>query len=159
LQPPAERALRWNKTVALAEANGCAPIIEGIPDADFDQVDKRDGRLIGPLGGPYYRPWDFEAKERPSLADIAKHLDSMSAQWADIAGASLGADTRPLAFTGKKARRLVISAEDTAIPPWGDWARLPSDESKQRTFTRFRRAVNAAFAPHEVDHIDFVTNR
>jgi hypothetical protein len=151
-----EKAHRWNETVAWAEVNGCAAIVEGIPDADFYQVDKRDDRPRGPFGGPCYRPWDFEAKERPSREDIATRLESLSAQWADIAGPNLGAATRPLAFTGKKARRLVVSAEETAVSPWGDWTRLSSDESKRRTFTRFRRAVNAALAPHEVDHIDFI---
>src|SRR5215831_14752407 len=60
---------------------------------------------------------------------------------------------------GKKARRLVIYAEGIAIPPWGGWTYLSSDESKRRTFTQFRRAVNAALAPHQVDHIEFITKQ
>jgi len=79
-------------------------------------------------------------------------------QWTEIAGPGLGAVTRPLAFTGKKARRLVICVEDTAIAPWGGWTCLSSDESKRRSFTQFRRAVNDAIAPHEVDHIEFITS-
>src|SRR5215468_3109270 len=78
------------------------------------------------------RSWDYEAKDRPSSEDIAK-LDFLSAQWTDIAGPSLGTATHPLAFSGKKARRLIISAAETAAPPREDWTSLPSDESKRRT--------------------------
>jgi hypothetical protein len=66
--------------------------------------------------------------------------------------------TRPVAFTGKKARRLLVQAEGEAIPPWGGWFDRSTEEAKRRTFTRFRSAVNKAIAPHEVDHIDFVTD-
>lgn len=36
---------------------------------------------------------------------------------------------------------------------------LSSDESKRRTFTQFRHAINEALTPHEVDHIEFVTKQ
>jgi hypothetical protein len=62
-----------------------------------------------------------------------------------------------VAFTGKKARRLLVQAEGTATPPWGGWSYRSPDEAKRRTFTRFRSAVNKAIGPHEVDHIEFIT--
>ena len=34
---------------------------------------------------------------------------------------------------------------------------LSSVESERRTFTQFRASVNKAISPHEVDHIDFIT--
>jgi len=148
--------LRWRETVDWAVANGCAQIVERISDRDFYQVDKASAHQIGPLGGPCYRPWDFEAKDRPSSEDVAKHLDHLSAHWADIVGSALAAVTRPLAFTGNKARRLLVQTDGTAVPPWGGWNYLSPDEEKRRTFTRLRSAVNGAIAPHEVDHIEFI---
>jgi hypothetical protein len=50
---------------------------------------------------------------------LAKYLEYLSAHWADIAGSILAPITRPLTFTGKKARRLLVRAEETAVPPWG----------------------------------------
>ena len=64
--------------------------------------------------------------------------------------------TRPVAFTGKKARRLLIHADATALPPWGNWAQRGDDEEQRRAFTRLRSTINRAIAPHEVDHIEFL---
>jgi Dna[CI] antecedent, DciA len=152
-----EKMLRWRETVDWAAANNCTAIVSTISEQDFYQVDKPSNYPIGPLGGPCYRPWDFEAKERPSSEDILKHLDDLSAHWAEIVGSSLAAVTRPLAFTGNKARRLLIQAEGSAVPPWGSWSCLSRDEAKRRTFTRIRSAINKALTPHEVDHIEFIT--
>lgn len=151
-----EKMLRWRETVDWAEANGCTDILETILDNDFYTVDEPSDYQIGPLGGPCYRPWDFEAKLRPSPNEIVQHFEYLSAHWANIIESGLAAITRPWAFTGKKARRLVVQAESAAVPPWGDWTSLSPDEQKRRAFTRFRSAVNTAIAPHEVDHIDFV---
>jgi hypothetical protein len=108
------------------------------------------------MGGPCYRPWDFEAKVRPSDDELANHLEYLFAHWANIAGSVLSVITRPLMFTGKKARRLLVEADSTATPPWGRWSHRSSQEAERRTFTHFRSAVNQAIAPHEVDHIEFI---
>lgn len=154
-----EKMRRWRETVDWASANSCVGIVEGISDQDFYQVEKPTSYSVGPMGGPCYRPWDFEAKVRPPQDELAKHLEYLSAHWADVAGSSLATVTQPLAFTGKKARRLLVCAETTAAPPWGGWTHRSPDEAKRRTFTRFRSAVNEAITPHEVDHIEFVTER
>jgi hypothetical protein len=150
-----EKMCRWRETVGWASANGCGYIIEGISHQDFYQVEKPTSHSVGPMGCPCYRPWDSEAKVRPPEDDLAKHLEYLSAHWADIAGAGLSIVTRPAAFTGKKARRLLVEAEVTATPPWGGWLYRAPDEAKRRTFTRFRSAVNKAISPHEIDHIEF----
>jgi hypothetical protein len=154
-----EKMVRWRETVDWAVANNCTAIVETVLDQDFYQVDKPSDYQIGPLGGPCYRPWDFDAKARPSLNEVAKHLNDLSARWADIVGSSLAAVTRPLAFTGKKARRLLVQAEGKAVPPWGGWTFLSPDEEKRRSFTRLRSAINNAISPHEVDHIDFIAEQ
>ena len=143
---------------------GPRPIIarrysKSISDQDFYQADKPSDYQIGPLGGPCYRPWNFKSKMRPPSEDILKCFDYLAAHWIDIAGSSLAKVTRPQAFTGNKARRLLVLADGTAVPPWGAWTYLSPDEEERRTFTRFRSAVNKAIAPHEVDHIEFVTER
>jgi hypothetical protein len=92
-----------------------------ISDQDFYQSKKPTNYSVGPMGGPCYRPWDFEAKVRPPEDELAKHLEYLSANWADVAGSSLAPVTRPLAFTGKQARRLLVGAKITAAPPWGGW--------------------------------------
>jgi hypothetical protein len=152
-----EKKQRWRETVDWAFANGCADIVEGVSDQEFYEVVEPSNEAVGPMGGPLYRPWDSEAKVRPSQEELAKHFEYLSEYWVEIAGPALSAVTRPEAFTGRKARRLLVQAESTATPPWGGWTvRLP-DEARRRTFTRFRSAVNKAITPHEVDHIEFVT--
>lgn len=152
-----EKRMRWQETIAWAGANGCSPLVEGIREEDFYQVHEPTAYdEIGPLGGPCYRPWDFEAKTRPSHEDIVKHLNYLKSYWPDIASPELAALTSPLRFTGRKKRLLVVSAQFRTEPPWGSWIDLSPVESKRRLFTRFRSAVNKAIAPHEVDHIDFV---
>ncbi len=151
-----EKMQRWTETVRWASTNGCAAIVQDVADIDFHRSEKPDGRPVGPLGGPCHRPWDFESKVRPTTEELATHLEHLLAHWADIAGPDLAAVTRPVTFTGKKARRLLAQAEKAASPPWGGWSHRLPEETKRRTFTRFRSAVNEAIAPHEVDHIEFV---
>lgn len=152
-----EKKRRWSETVDWASANGCAGIVEAFPSEDYYQAEKPIGYSIGPMGGPCYRPWDFEPKVRPPEDELTEHLAYLTAHWVDVAGSGLSAVTRPVAFTGKKARRLLVSAEAAAIPPWGGWSHRSTDEVRRRTFTRFRSVVNNAISPHEVDHIEFIT--
>jgi len=114
--------------------------------------------MVGPMGGPMDRAWDFEAKNRPSSEQIAQSMEILLSRWAEIVGKEIMNITRPLAFTGSKARRLLVFANDSATPPWGEWSYLSKNEAKRRTFTELRASINRAIAPHEVDHIDFTTN-
>lgn len=152
-----QKMQRWEETIAWAVRNGCTSIVSGIPDSDFYFVEKPTSYEVGPTGGPMYRPWDFEAKSRPPSNQLAQLVDTLLFRWPDIVGNELASVTRPLGFTGEKARRLLVLASATAAPPWGSWSHLSTQESKRRTFTHFRAAINKAIAPHEVDHIDFTT--
>ena len=87
-----------------------------------------------------------------------RYFETLKSKWAEVVGPELAHITRPLAFTGEKARRLLVFADGSASPPWGGWTYLSSIESERHTFTRFRTAVNDTIAPHEVDHIDFTTD-
>jgi hypothetical protein len=154
-----EKMQRWEETIDWAEKNGCSNLVSGIPDRDFYFVEKPTSYSVGPLGGPMYRAWDFEAKSRPSSEQIAQFMDTLLSRWSEIVGNEIASITRPLAFTGEKARRLLVLADAASTPPWGGWSYLSKKESERRTFTLFRAAINKAIAPHEVDHIDFTTEQ
>ena len=151
-----EKMRRWEETVAWAKSNGCAEIVALLAE-DFYYADRPTSYVVGPGGGPMYRPWDFEKKERPPPNQILQYLETLNSHWRDIVGPELAQSTRPLAFTGKKARRLLIRADPTARPPWGGWSHLSPVEPERRMFTSFRASINTAIAPHEVDHLEFTT--
>ncbi len=152
-----EKMQRWEETVGWAERNDCSNLVSGIPDEDFYFVENPTNYTVGSLGGPMYHAWDFEAKTPPSSEQTAKLMDILLSRWSEVVGNEIGNVTRPLAFTGEKARRLLVFANATFTPPWGGWSFLSTQESARRTFTHFRAAINKAIAPHEIDHIDFTT--
>ena len=154
----AEKMRRWEETVAWANANGCPEVVNEVPDADFYVVDNPSTHTVGPLGGPMYRPWDFEAKARPSPEGLDERLKKLVSRWSEIVGEELGRATRPLTFAGKKARRLLVQADANVRPTWGGWHCRSRLESERLTFSRFRAAINKAIAPHEIDHVDFTTD-
>jgi hypothetical protein len=152
-----EKKNRWEETVEWAERNGCSDLVNGMPDSEFYFVDEPTTYMVGPMGEPMYRLWDFEPKERPSPEVIKKGMKILREHWAEIAGEEIFKITCPITFTGKKCRRLLIRADTSSKPPWGGWNYLSHVESKRATFTRFRSSVNKAISPHEVDHIEFLT--
>jgi hypothetical protein len=101
-----------------------------------------------------YLPWNFDAKPMPDAGSVRTALAVLVKHWPTIVGAELGRMTKPLRFTGKKKRRLVVEAAAEQAPPWGGWDYLASGRER-RAFTRLRSAINQAIAPLEVDHIDF----
>jgi len=153
-----QKMRRWEETVAWAHNNGCADLVEVSGD-DFYYVDEPTSYDVGPMGGPMYRAWDFDEKEKPPPDQTAKHLETLVSHWENIVGPELARVSSPVAFTGVKARRLLVRVDGAVRPPWGTWSHLSNVEAERRTFTRFRASINAAIAPHEVDHIDFTTNQ
>lgn len=105
-----EKKYRWEETVRWATDNGCVELVNGIPDSDFYFVDEPTIFAVWPMGVPRYRPWDFEEKDRPSSEVIEKNMDILLKQWPEIAGKELSGITRPIGFTGRKARRLLVHA-------------------------------------------------
>jgi hypothetical protein len=146
---------RWTATVAWAETNRCRNVIDDIPEEQYYFVHRLWAGDISPLGGPYFNPRNWTPRRRPSPEEVDQALQRLGADWRDIVWLELGEITRPLKFTGRKKRRLVVLAVASASPPWGTW--FERSPNRQMMFTSFRAAINAASAPHEVDHIDFVT--
>jgi len=153
-----EKMQRWKETVDWAMINGCSNLVTDIADRDFYFVEEPTSYMVGPMGGPMYREWDFDTKSRPSSEQIAQSMENLLSHWSEIVGKEIANITRPLAFTGSKVRRLLVFADASATPPWGGWSYLSKNEAKRRTFTELRAEINRAIAPHEVDHIDFTTN-
>lgn len=151
-----EKKKRWEETIEWATENRCQELLKEILDEEFYFVDEPTSYTVGSMGAPMYRPWDFESKERPSSEVLEKAIENLLGQWPKIAGKELCLITRPLAFTGNKARRLLVKANASSHPPWGGWDYLSQNESERRVFTKFRESVNEAISPHEVDHIDFL---
>jgi len=152
-----ERKTRWEETVQWATTNNCMDLITGIPESEFYKVEELSTYQIGPMGGPMFRPWDYEPKEVPTQEALESCLNTLIAKWESIAGNDLSEITKPYLFTGKKARRLLVYYQNSTVPPWGAWSHLSDSESKRRSFTKFRASINEAIAPHEVDHIEFVS--
>ena len=152
-----EKMQRWEETVAWAEINGCSNLLQTIPDSEFYHVEEPTNYTVGPLGGPMFRSWDYEVKNRPSAEQIEQIMQTLLSHWPEIVGNEIASVTRPLALTGEKARRLLVFADTVCNPPWGSWWHLSSDEPVSRTFTQFRRAINKIIAPHEVDHVEFIS--
>lgn len=93
---------------------------------------------------------------KPATADVLHALRYVSEQWEGIAGKDLASHTRPVRFTGRKRRRLVVAADPTHLPPWGSWSAILHNP---KSFSMLRGAVNSAISPLTVDDIAFITDR
>lgn len=152
-----DKKKRWDDTVEWANRNGCSELVNSISDENFYHVEIMTTYQIGPNGGPLYGEWNCDKKLRPSAEDLNLLIIKLKQNWEQIAGDELAKFTAPAQFTGLKARRLIVVVIDHAVPTWGSWTSLSQDRLKRYTFTKFRKSVNDSLAPHEVDHIDFIT--
>lgn len=150
-----EKKQRWEETIDWADAAGCNRIIESLSESDYYSVDLPSDHSIGPMGGPMFLDWNYDAKSRPTLNQLSDALDTVKENWTRIAG-DFAEITCPRGFGGSKKRRLIVDVVGDGIPPWGTWGKLSDNEKQRRTFTRFRSAVNDVIHPLEVDHIDFI---
>jgi hypothetical protein len=151
----AEKMQRWADTVIWARNAHCDEIVQSVSEDDFYFTEELTSYEVGPLGGPIYRSWDFSSKSRPEHDTITLALERLADEWSCVAD-GFSSYTKPLGFTGAKARRLVVGVSSDDAPPWGAWDSLSDIESKRRIFTAFRQAVNQVIKPLEVDHIDFI---
>jgi len=150
-----EKRNRWLETVHWAQEAGCEDMLASLKAEDFYTREVLSDHEVGPEGGAMFRQRDLERKERPKESLLTMAMTQLTNEWPTIA-AGLSECTRPLFFTGDKARRLVVAVVSNTLPPWGQWHDLSSVEAERRTFTAFRKAVNKAISPHAVDHIDFI---
>lgn len=152
-----EKRIRWEQTMAWAHANGCTQFLEILADEDFYVVTEKTSYVVGPMGGPMYRDWDFTPKLHPTDDMLGQHLRALKVSWTE-GPEPVWHHTAPLEFTGAKARKLTVAADPEFSPPWGTWdSRYPSATARA-TFTAFRSRVNSLLDGHEVDHVEFVTS-
>jgi hypothetical protein len=114
-----EKMNRWRETVAWAEENGCRRVVDEIPDEHYYYVRRLWAGDISPLGAPYFHTRNWKPRRRPSEEEVQQSLQRLLADWPDIVWLELGEITRPLKFTGRKKRRLVVLAVASASPPLG----------------------------------------
>ncbi len=150
----AEKAKRWNNTIKWADTAECSHLIRPLKPEEKYEVDEITTYQIGPLGGPMYLNWDFTRKARPTDEAENKALTILLSGWTNIVGKQIAPLTKPLQFTGKKKRRLLVAALKSASPPWGGWDYLAPNDSR-RSFTQLRQDINDAIKPIMIDHIDF----
>lgn len=104
---------------------------------------------------PYSEHANTTPRERPTDDKLVELLTRLQERWPMLIGATLAGVTKPIAFSGRKKRRLVVLADPNASPPCGTWQAL-AEAPARSAFTSFRAAINRALAPHEVDHVDFI---
>jgi len=102
--------------------------------------------------------WNYNPREKPEKEAIDNAIEKLKADWVSIVGSKLAEITTPVCFTGKKSRRLLVSANFDTNPPWGTWSKKSAGE-EGKAFTVFRRDINEAISPMEIDHIDFIDSK
>ncbi len=143
---------RWREMRAWAEANGASHILDTVrPEEMFRVAVPSSYRL-----NEEQVLWNHGRRVPPTTEDEQRHLSRLREGWTEIAGPAACDSTSPIAFTGRCRRRLLVRILDDRLPPWGAWDRIDTD--RRGHFTDFRKRVNAAIAPHEVDHIEFTTD-
>lgn len=145
---------RWEESVRWAESRGLITLIPELGPTERYEVEELSTYDVGPLGGPMYLPWSADPKPVPSPETLVAAMNSLNVRWYEVAGRDLAARTRPLRFTGKKGRRLVVGVAGEEPPPWGGWTYLDQSDIRRR-FTDFRARLNNVIKPHFVDHVDF----
>lgn len=151
-----DKLVRWKETVQWAASRGLQSLIDQhLHVSSLYVVDVLSEYEVGPGGGPMYLSWNASSRVPPTDRVLAISMKRLSSEWESIAGHELAAATRPVAFTGRKKRRLLVEASAAQDPPWGTWQKL-SVGPERRAFTRFRASINDAIAPHSIDHISFI---
>lgn len=150
-----EKQDRWNATVQWADDHGLGYLIPELSENDICFTDEITTYTVGPMGGPLYLAWNSEPRIAPGEIDVENALKILSSAWGEIIGKDYSDISIPHRFTGAKKRRLVVSVNAKTKSPWGEWTSLRTAEGK-RAFREFRKRVNDAIKPLEVDHVDFI---
>jgi hypothetical protein len=144
--------IEWANKHGFAEK-----LISDLPDTLCFDVAERMAGVSDQGNGwwPEYGEQHHDPRRKPSGDEVRETLAALKQKWAMVVGAKLASSTRPIRFTGQKSRRLLVEANPAEIPVWGSW---DSRSTHPAAFTEFRKRINSAIAPMEVDDISFVTN-
>ena len=148
---------RWIELIEWANAHGFSeelgfnlPSSQGLGVAESTAGVSEQGEGWWPEYGEQHH----ELREKPSKDAALAALVLLKQTWVTVVGPELASSTRPLRFTGQKLRRLLVAADPEQFPTWGNWN---STNANRSAFTAFRKAINSAIAPMEVDDISFIT--
>lgn len=148
---------RWKDLVRWANEFGFGELLaRNLPEPPHRDV-AEDIAGVAPDGRTWWHESSYhEPSIRPSITAITTARGRLKQQWATIVGVELARTTKPMRFTGRKFRRLLVVADPNASPPWGSWHMIVKERA---SFATVRKAVNVAISPLVVDHIEFVTAR
>ncbi len=146
---------RWDETLEWINNYGGEDLITCLTDDHYYCVEE--------LRRPVY--FDYEYGEtsppaiRPADNELDKLIEKISFHWTEIAGVD-SEFTKPLNFTGAKARSLIVEFDTDELPSWGTWGNEPGGYHDQHfthkaSFTTLRQRINDAIQPHKIDHVVF----
>jgi hypothetical protein len=150
-----EKKERWGNTVEWAAKWGGQDLISTLKEGDYYCV----AQLTRPAFLDYQWGETSPPAIRPADDALNKLIEKLSFHWTEIAGVDSGF-TKPLNFTGAKARSLIVEFDTDELPSWGTWGNEPGGYHDQNfthkdSFTALRKKINDAIQPHKIDHVVF----
>ncbi len=150
-----EKKSRWANTLEWIKKHGGEDLISGLTDDDYYCVEE----LRRPAYFDYQYGESFPPAVRPTDEELASLSQKITNHWIEIAGKD-SKFTKPLSFSGTKARCLIVEYDTDNFPSWGTWGHEPGgyhdqNFSDKATFTALRQRINDAIHPHKVDHVVF----
>jgi hypothetical protein len=142
-----DKQLRWEETLKWAEKNNVLHLIPVLKEEEKYYVSELDS----------FRPYEFhtfDKKYKPTLDEIKTAVQNLEKNWETIWDVEFGINTKPILFSGKKSRSLLVSYKSNYSPPWGSWTNHLAN-GRPSKFTELRLKVNEIIKPVMVDHIIF----
>lgn len=146
---------RWDETVQWAAEFGGTEFISQLIESDFYHVDElhRSDFLDNEWGET------SPPAIKPSIEILTELVKKITENWNQIAEID-SKFTKPINFSGAKARSLAVEYDTDELPSWGTWGNEPGGYHKQNfsdknKFSILREKVNKVIHPHNIDHIVF----
>ena len=144
-----EKQERWNRTLLWAELNNCTHLLPVLQEDEKYYVEEFSS----------YTPFHHENKHHPKAYKPTKNeaqsaLNVLKNIWKELLDEEFALKTKPLLFSGRKYRSLLVSYQVGYLPPWGSWTNHLAN-GKPSIFSELRIRVNEQIKPLKVDHIIF----
>lgn len=137
----------WSETLNWASENNCLHLVSVLKENEKYYVTELSS----------FRPYQYytyDAKYKPTKEEIRTALHLLERKWIDILENNFGENTRPVKFSGRKSRCLMVTYNDSYSPPWGSWTNHLAN-GRPSKFSELRIKVNEIIKPVAVDHIIF----
>lgn len=146
---------QWRRLISWTGARGLGHLIP-----EFAETDRYEVEAMSTGCPDVWVPHSSKSHPpaaTPSCTEAKEAFEKLVSRWKEITAGKLGGVLRPIRFSGKRRRRLLVKVAEDVPAPWGSWTFLPHRPARH-LFSEFRREVNRAINPHKVDHIDFDTS-